>query len=45
MQVLKYVTLTICHQQHQDDVRLLQPSGEQSHISKGPIEKDGKISK
>ena len=41
MQMLKYVTLTLCQQQHPDDV-LLPPRGKQSHLFKGPTEEDGK---
>ena len=44
MQLLKYVTLTFCQQQHPDDV-LLPPKGKQSHLSERPIEEDWKISK
>ena len=40
MQLFQYVTLTLCQQQHPDDV-VLPPRGTQSHLSKGPIEKHG----
>ena len=39
MQLFKYVTLTLCQQQHPDDV-LLPLRGKQSPLSKGPIEED-----
>ena len=37
MQMFKYVTLTLCQQQLQDDV-VLPPRGKQRHLSKGPKE-------
>ena len=40
MQLFKYVTLTLCQQQHPDDV-VLPARGKQSHLSKGPNEADG----
>ena len=41
MQLFKYVTLTLCQQQHPDDV-VLPPRGIQSHLSEGPNEEDEK---
>lgn len=44
MQLFKYETLTLSQQQHPVDV-LLPPTGKQSYLSKGHIEKAGRISK
>ena len=44
MQLFKYVTLTLCQQQHPGDV-VLPSRGKQSHLSKGPNEADGGKSK
>ena len=42
MQLFKYVTLTLCQQQHPADV-VLPPRGKQGHLSKGLlIQEDGK---
>ena len=41
MQLFKYVTLTLCQQQHPDDV-VLPPRGIQSHLSEGLNEEDEK---
>ena len=40
MQMLKYVTLTLCQQQHPDDV-MLPPKGKQSNLSKRTNKEDG----
>ena len=44
MQLLEYVTLTLCQQQHPDDAVLL-PRRKQSHLSEGPNEENGKKAK
>lgn len=44
MQLFKYETLTLSQQQHPVDV-LLPPTGKQSYLSKGHIEKAERISK
>ena len=44
MQLFKYVTLTLCQQQHLDDV-VLPARGKQSHLSKERNKEDGTKSK
>ena len=41
MELFKYVTLTLCQQQHPDDA-VLPPRGKQSQLSEGPNEEDGR---